>query len=129
MTPRTCAVNLRVLGYSYSFFTFDYSFRNMRKHVWIERFHNCVTINGNYRLNAWFPLDRNGIVKSCIPSKFYLTVQRFARIYDKNILGCKSEPISVRFLLLIVMNLSTISQNLLESHYFTILLRSNGNQA
>ena len=50
-------------------------------------------------------------------------------MYDKNLSGCKSEAISVRLLFSIVINLSTISQNLLESRDFTILLRSNGNQA
>ena len=62
-------------------------------------------------------------------SKFLLTVQRFSRIYDENLLGRKSEPILVRFLFSIVIDLSTISQNLRESHDFTILLRSTGNQA
>ena len=57
------------------------------------------------------------------------TAQRFARMFDKNPLGCKSEPISVRFLFSIVVNLSTISQDMLESYDFTIPLRSNGNQA
>ena len=46
----------------------------------------------------------------------------FARTYDRNLLGCKSEPISVRLLLSIVISLSKISD-------FMILLRSNGNQA
>ena len=53
----------------------------------------------------------------------------FLRTCDKNFLGYKSEAISVRFLFSIVIYLSTISQNLLESHDFTIPLRSNGNQA
>ena len=56
-------------------------------------------------------------------------IQRFTRIYDENLLGRKSEPISVRFLFSIVIDLYTKSQNLLELHDFTILLRSNGNQA
>ena len=47
----------------------------------------------------------------------------------KNLLSCESGPISVRFLFSIVNNFSTISQNLHESHDFTIPLRSNGNQA
>ena len=34
--------------------------------------------------------------------------QWFTRIYDENLLGCKSEPISVRFLLSIVINLSEL---------------------
>ena len=46
---------------------------------------------------AWFTLDRNGIVKSCDSSKFQLTARRFLKIYDKNLLGCKSEAISVIF--------------------------------
>ena len=41
---------------------------------------------------------------------------KVAKIYDKNLLGFKFEPISVRFLLSIVFNLSKISQNLLELH-------------
>ena len=65
-------------------------------------------------------------MKSCDPSNFKLTAQRFA---DKNLLNCKSEPISVRSLLSSVINLSTISQNLLESYDFTIVSRSDGNQA
>ena len=81
----------------------------------------------NMPFNAMFSLsDRNGIVKSYDPRKFLLTAQKFAKIYDKNLLSCNSEPISVRFLLSVVINLSTISQNLTESHDFTILLRSNG---
>ena len=67
-------------------------------------------------LYPWFPLDRNVFVKSCDPSKFLLAVQRFARIYDKI---CKSEPISVTFILSIVTDLFTLTQNLLESHDFT----------
>ena len=78
---------------------------------------------------AWFPLGRNRIVESCDPSKFELTAQGFVGIYDKILLNCKSGPISVRCLLSSVINRSTISQNLLESHDPTILLRSNGNQA
>ena len=68
-------------------------------------------------------------MKSCDPSKFKLTAQRFARIYDKNLLSCKSKPTLIRSVLSNVINLSTINQNLLESHDFTIVLRSNGNQA
>ena len=68
-------------------------------------------------------------MKSYDPSKFQLTAPRFARIYDKNLLGCKSEPISAGFSLSIVYNLSKISQKLLESHDFMILLRFDGNQA
>ena len=49
--------------------------------------------------------------------------------WDKNFMGCISEPISVRFLFSIVINLSTITQNLTESHNFTIPLRSGRNQA
>ena len=45
--------------------------------------------------NAWFPLDRNEIVKSEL---------RLARIYDKNLLGCKSEPTLVKFLFSIVIS-------------------------
>ena len=37
--------------------------------------------------------------------------------------------ISVRLLFSIVINLSTVNHNLPESRDFTILLRSNGNQA
>ena len=77
---------------------------------------------------AWFPLDRNGIVKSCDSNKFKLTARRFVRIYDRNLRGCKSEPISVRFLFSILINVFTINQNQFESHDFTIPLRSNGNQ-
>ena len=50
-------------------------------------------------------------------------------IYDKNLLGCKSESISEIFLFSTVINLSTIGQNLLESHDFTIPLQSKANQA
>ena len=32
------------------------------------------------------------------PSKFYLTERRSARIYFKNLLVSKSEPVSIRFL-------------------------------
>ena len=56
------------------------------------------------------------------------TIFRFVRVYDKNLSRCKSEGISVRPLLSIMINIFTISQNLLESRDFTILLRSNGNQ-
>ena len=58
---------------------------------------------------ARFPLDRNGIVKSCAPRNFQLTIRRFLRIYDKNLLGCKSEAFSVRFLFSVLINLCTIS--------------------
>ena len=70
-------------------------------------------------------------MKSCDPSKFFslLTAQRFARIYDKRLLGCKSEPISVRLLFSILVNLSAISCHLLQSHDFAIMLRSKGIQA
>ena len=34
--------------------------------------------------------------------------QWFTRTYDENLLGCKSEPISVRFLLSIVFKLSEL---------------------
>ena len=44
----------------------------------------------------------------------------FTSIYDENLLGCNSEPISVRFLHSIVINLP-------ELHDFMVLLRSNGN--
>ena len=57
---------------------------------------------------ARFPLDCNGIVKSCTPRNFQLTVRRFLRIYDKNLLGCKSEAFSVRFLFSVLINLCTI---------------------
>ena len=69
---------------------------------------------------AWFPVDRNGIVKSSEPSKFQLIARKFARNYNKNLLGCKSELISDGFLFSDVMNRSTINQNLPESHDFTI---------
>ena len=58
---------------------------------------------------AWFPLDRNAIVKSCDSNKFKLTARRFVRIYDKNLLGCKFEGILVRFLLSVLINLFIIS--------------------
>ena len=60
-------------------------------------------------IRVWFPLDRDGVVKSCDPSMFKRTAQRFVRIYDKNFFGCKSEEVSLRFLFSIVINLSTIS--------------------
>ena len=34
--------------------------------------------------------------------------QWFTRVYDENLLGCESEPISVRFLISIVINLSEL---------------------
>ena len=80
-----------------------------------------------FEVCAWFPLDRNSIVKLCDPSKFELIAPRFARIYNKNLLGCKSKPVSVRVLFSIVMNLSTISPELLEWYDFTMLLQSDGN--
>ena len=58
-----------------------------------------------FRVYSCFPLDRNSIMKLCDPSKFKLIAPRSARIYDKNLLGCKSEPISVRVLLSVVINL------------------------
>ena len=76
----------------------------------------------------WFLLDRNGIVKSCDPSKFWLTERRFVRIYDNDLSGYKSEATLERFSFFILINLFTVSWNQLESHDFTIPLRSNGNQ-
>ena len=73
--------------------------------------------------------QRNVIVKSCDPSKFLFTKRQFVRYYDKNLSGCKSEPSSVIFLFSNMINLSTTSQNRLESHDFTIPLRSDRNQA
>ena len=56
----------------------------------------------------WFPLDHNRIVKLCDPGKFWPRLQNFKTgIYD-DLLGCKSEPISLRFLLSIVINLSEL---------------------
>ena len=62
-----------------------------------------------YHAYAWFPLDRNGIVKSCTSNAFKLTARRFVRIYDKNFLGCKFEAILVRFLLSVLIHLFIIS--------------------
>ena len=56
-------------------------------------------------------------------------MQRFVRINDKHLLGCKFQAISVRFSFSVVINLSTICWNQLESHDVTVLVRSNGNQA
>ena len=50
-------------------------------------------------------------------------------MYDENFLGCKFEAISVRFSFSVVINLSTLSWNQLESHDFKIPLQSIGNQA
>ena len=67
------------------------------------------------------PWALNGII--------YSTELLSYMIIYTNYLGYKSDPISVRFMLSIVINISTISQNLFVSHDFTILLPSNGNQA
>ena len=64
---------------------------------------------------AWFPSDCSRIAKSCDPSRFYITAQKFARNNNKILLGCKSKPYSRRFLFSAAAKLSTISQNLAES--------------
>ena len=64
--------------------------------------------NDNLNDNAWFPLDRNRIMKSCDPSKSEMTTRRFVRIYDKNLLSYKSEAILVRFFISILIDLSTV---------------------
>ena len=61
------------------------------------------------RLYAWFPLDRNGIAKSCDPINFFLTARRFLRIHGKNVLGYGSEAISVRILFSLFINIVRIS--------------------
>ena len=56
---------------------------------------------------AWFPLDRNEIVKSCDPRKFWLTTRSFVRIYENSLSCYKSEPVSIRFLFSVLTNLSS----------------------
>ena len=63
------------------------------------------------------------------PKQVLAYCMKVCKNHDKNLLSCKSEPISVKFLFSNVINHSTIGQNLLELQDFMILLRSNGNQA
>ena len=79
------------------------------------------------QLKAWFPLDRNGIVKSCDSIWFQLTVERLISIENKNL--TKIDFRHKRFLSQILTNPRAKSESLLGSHDPTILLRSNGNQA
>ena len=39
----------------------------------------------NSGLKAWFPLDRNKIVKSCDSSRFWLIVERLITLESKNL--------------------------------------------
>ena len=46
---------------------------------------------------AWFPLDCNGIMKSCDPSRFWLIVKRFITLENKNLIeiGSNLQPNSL----------------------------------
>ena len=77
-------------------------------------FHNIITALYHRAIQASFSSLHKGL---------------FVRIYDENLLGCKSHAISVRISFLIAINLLTISWNQLESHDLMIPLRSDGNQA
>ena len=88
------------------------SLEHGRKHMLIPGFHYIVTGSWNRAIQACFSSLHEGLWE-------FMT---------KNLSGCKCEVISVRLLFLIVINLSTISQNL-PAAWIAILLRSNGNQA
>ena len=80
------------------------------------------------RTNARFPLDRNVIVRSkkvlAYCTKVCKNLRQKSRYWTVNL-----NPFRQDFFFSIVIDLFTITQNLLESHDFTIPLQSNGNQA
>ena len=57
-----------------------------------------------------------------------ITARKFARVYDKYLLGYKSEPILVRYLFSMVINLSSENQNngtISRSRYDLIEIKLN----
>ena len=53
----------------------------------------CIEVNHirKQKSLAWFPLDRNGIVKSCDSSRFWNIVEKLATIESKNITEISSD--------------------------------------
>ena len=82
----------------------------------MARFHDPVPITGSWNraIQTSFSLLHQGLQE-------HITKISWAVF--------RSESISVKFLFSAVINLSTVRQNLLESHDLAILLRSDGNQA
>ena len=50
------------------------------------------------KIKAWFPLDRNGIVKSCDSSRFWLIVERLITFENKYLTKIGSDLQLKRFL-------------------------------
>ena len=82
-----------------------------------------------FTIKLAFPLNRNGIVKSCDSSRFWLIVARLITIENKNRTEIGSDLQSKNFVKISQRHLSSkLKLNLLGWHNFTIAIRSNENQ-